>query len=240
MKQDSTGIPTLLSNGKEFNTAKGKAGVLNDHFQSVYTSEDLTNITSIGSSIPIMPSITLSTEEIEALLSKLDTNKTAGPDQIPSYILKHCAHEVAPILQVIYNQSLHSGQLPSDWLTANITPIFKKGNRSCPINYRPISLTSVCCKTLEHIIFHSIMEHLQNNNLLIDNQHGFRAGYSCQIQLILLVEDLLHAMDNHYQIDLILLDFTKTFDKVPHRCLLTKLSYFMVLVVMCTNGLKHG
>ena len=70
------------------------------------------------------------------------------------------------------------------------------------------------------------MEHLQKHNLLIDNQHGFRSGYSCQSQLISLTEDLLHAMDNHHQIDLILLDFTKAFDKVPHRRLLTKLSYY--------------
>ena len=67
------------------------------------------------------------------------------------------------------------------------------------------------------------MEHLQINNVLIENQHGFRVGHSCQTQLISLVEDLLHAMDNQYQIDTILLDFTKAFDKVPHRHLLTKL-----------------
>ena len=70
------------------------------------------------------------------------------------------------------------------------------------------------------------MEHLQNNNLLIDNQHSFRAGYSCQSQLISLIQDLLHAMDNHYQINLILLDFTKAFDNVPCRHLLTKLSSY--------------
>ena len=78
----------------------------------------------------------------------------------------------------------------------------------------------MCCKTLEHISFHSIMEHLQNNNVLIENQHGFRTGHLCQTQLISLVEDLLHAIDNHYQIDIILLDFTKAFDKVVHRHLL--------------------
>ena len=61
------------------------------------------------------------------------------------------------------------------------------------------------------------MEHLQNNNVLIENQHGFRAGHSCQTQFISLVEDILRAMDNQYQIDIILLDFTKASNKVPHR-----------------------
>ena len=83
-----------------------------------------------------------------------------------------------------------------NYTSANITTVFKKSNKNCPTNYRLISLTSVCYKTLEHH-FHSIMEHLQNNNLLnrvlIDNQRGFRAGYSCQSQLISLIQDLLHA-----------------------------------------------
>ena len=95
-------------------------------------------------------------------------------------------------------------------------------NAFCP---RPL-LLSYTLTTLEHIIFHSIMEHLQINNVLIESQHGFRAGHSCLTQLISLVEDLLHVMDNQYQIDIILLDFTKAFDKVPHRCLLTKLLHY--------------
>ena len=143
----------MFSDEKQFNTARDKASVLNIHFQYVFTSEDLSNILSYHSSVSSMPPIIISIEGIEALLTKLDTNKSAGPDQIPSYILKHCAKEVAPILQVIFNQSLYPGQLPSDWLMANIAPAFKKGNQSCPTNYRPISLTSICCKTLEHIIF---------------------------------------------------------------------------------------
>ena len=111
----------------------------------------------------------------------------------------------------------------TEWLTANICPVFKKGSRNMPSNYRPISLTSSCCKIMEHIIFHSIMEHVQHNNILIDNQHGFRSGHSCQTQLISLVEDLSYAMDSGFQIDVILLDFSKAFDTVPHKCLLNKL-----------------
>ena len=135
-----------------------------------------------------------------------------------SYILKSCSAEIAPI-----KQSLNTGELPSDWLTAHICPVFKKGNRSAPSNYRPISLTSSCCKIMEHIIFHSIMDHINTNNILINNQHGFRSGFSCQTQLISLTDDIAYAMDNHYQTDLILLDFSKAFGTVPHRRLLAKL-----------------
>ena len=69
------------------------------------------------------------------------------------------------------------------------------------------------------------MERLQDT-VLIKSQNNFGAGHSCQTQLISLIEDLLCAVDNHYQTDIILLDFSKAFDKVPHRCLLTKLANY--------------
>ena len=109
---------------------------------------------------------------------------------------------------------------------ANIVPIFKKGNRNLASNYRPISLTSTCCKVMEHIIFHFIMNHLVMYNIINNHQHSFRPAHSCQSQLILLTKDMLRAMDVQKQVDLILLDFCKAFDKVPHQRLLTKLKYY--------------
>ena len=79
-------------------------------------------------------------------------NKSPGPDGIHPLVLKHCSHELAPILKVIFTQSLNTGSIPSDWLMANITPVYKKGNKDLPVNYRPISLTSVCSKVMEHVI----------------------------------------------------------------------------------------
>jgi len=84
--------------------------------------------------------------------------KAPGADGIPTRILKLCAAEIVPILTVVFVQSLSSGQIPKDRFTANITPVFKKGDRGDPSNYRPISLTSVCYKILEHIIHRYIME----------------------------------------------------------------------------------
>ena len=114
---------------------------------------------------------------------------------------------IAPVLQVIYSQSYQTGILPSNWLTANIVPVYKKGDKSIPANYRPIPLTSVCCKTMDHIIYHSIIDHLNTYNIINPMQHGFRPGLSCQTQLILHIEEILRAMDQNYQVDLIMLDF---------------------------------
>ena len=116
---------------------------------------------------------------------------------------------------------MNSGVLPSDWLSANITPIYKKNDRTNASNYRPISLTAICCKIMEHIIYHSVMEHLNQYNILNTFQYGFRQGFSCEAQLASVVEDILFAMDNLHQVDLILLDFCKAFDTVPHHRLAT-------------------
>ena len=117
--------------------------------------------------------------------------------------------------------------------------MYKKGNKDLPVNYRPISLTSVCSKVMEHVTYHSIMSHLNRNDVLSGSQHGFRAGYSCSTQLISLIEDLNFHMDHNVQVDMILLDFSKAFDTVPHCCLLKKLS-FITLIIKLFSGLKNA
>ena len=127
---------------------------------------------------------------------------------------------------ILFTQSFNSGELPNDWLTANITPVFKKGDKSNPSNYRPISLTSLCCKLMEHILCHNIMNYLESNHILNDYQYGFRSSHSCQAQLISIIEELQLALDCHHQVDLLMLDFSKAFDTVPHQHLLKKLKYY--------------
>ena len=90
---------------------------------------------------------------------------------------------------MIYGDSLDSGETPDDWRTANVAPIFKKGDRNNPANYRPVSLTSQVCKVLESIIREGVIEHLNNNNLLAEEQHSFREGRSCLSNLLTTLED---------------------------------------------------
>ena len=117
---------------------------------------------------------------------------------------------------------MREGKVTRDWKTATVVPIFKKGQKKDPANYRPVSLTSIPCKMMESIIKDKIMCHLEENGLIRDTQHGFQKGKSCATNLILTLEILTEASDKGIPVDLIYLDFSKAFDKVPHRRLLEK------------------
>ena len=164
--------------------------------------------------------------ELKKLLQKVKTSKAVGPDNISNVILKECAKQLAPGLSEIFQNSVDSGNLPSDWTNANISPVFKKGDVHLAENYRPVSLTSVTCKLLEHIICKHLLTHLENNDILTNLNHGFRSGFSCDTQLLVTLNDLLHFNDEGSQTDVTILDFSKAFDTVPHEELLSKLESF--------------
>ena len=123
----------------------------------------------------------------------------------------------------MYQTSLNSGVVPDDWKTANIFPLFKKGDKNNVENYRPISLTSIACKLLEHIVHSTTMDFLDSNNILTPYQHGFRQGRSCESQLLTTLNDFTKTFNSSGQTDAILLDFSKAFDKVDHKILLSKI-----------------
>ena len=103
-------------------------------------------------------------------------------------IVNELSHTICTPLSIIYNQSIVSGTLPSQWKTANITAIHKKGSKSLASNYRPISLTCIVCKILESIIRDAVMKHMIKNNLLSNKQYDFISGWSTVLQL-------LHVLD---------------------------------------------
>ena len=229
-RKDNSGVQVLKVNDTNITSDRGKADALANQFSSVFTkaSEDDVRPDLPPSPYADMPDIIVSTEGVAKLLRELNTSKAVGPDEIANKALKLAADVIAPILQVIFQQSLDSGILPSDWKKANVTPLFKKGSRSEPSNYRPVSLTSVSCKILEHVIDSQLMKHIENNKILNENQHAFRKGLSCESQLVMTMEDLTNNLDNNITTDIAVLDFSKAFDVVPHGKLIQKLGYYGV------------
>ena len=128
-------------------------------------------------------------------------SKFLGPDSLHPYVLKATAAELSPILTHLFKQSSQCGKVPSQWKHAYVTPMFKKGSKAHPVNHRPISLTSVFCKTMEHIIVSQIMKHQEDQNILTDKQFGFRSKHSYESQLLITINDIAKGIDINLQID---------------------------------------
>ena len=157
--------------------------------------------------------LVITTNGVRNLLMNLNPKKANRPDLLPIRVLKEAASETAPILQVIYSVSLQQGHAPHDWRSANIVPVYKKDDRHCPANYRPVSLTSVSCKLLEHIIYKHIMRHCETHNIIVDIQRGFRSGRSCESQLITAREEIAAWRDKGHNVDVLIMDFSKVLTK---------------------------
>ena len=226
-RKDNVGsAPLKDSQGTVHIDPTRKAEILNEQFSSVFSSPDHRDVELLGDPIPSIARITVTSPGVKKLLLGLNTNKSTGPDGIPAIILKLCSEHLAPVLSLFFQASIDQGKIPDEWKKAHISPIFKKGDPQTASNYRPVSLTSIPCKLLEHIIHSNIMKHFNRFKVLTECQHGFRKFRSCETQLIETCHDFAGTLDAGKQTDAIFLDFSKAFDKVHHGSLLKKLEHY--------------
>ena len=148
------------------------------------------------------------------------TSKSKDPDGIPAIVLKTCAPELALILNRLFQLSYTLGTFPTSWKQAHIFPIPKKGDKSYPINYRPIAITSLISKTMETIITKQLLTLLETNNLLSDQQYGIRKARSTVDLLAYAVHVWSSARESCSESRVISLDISKAFDRVWHKDLL--------------------
>ena len=227
LKKDAMGVAPLLDEGYLVNEGRGKADILNRQFKSVFTTEDTSSVPTMDDTkYPNISPLVITEAGVRKLLEGLNPHKAQGPDQLPPRVLKELASKISKPLTKIYKKSVETGTLPENWRKANITPIFKKGKKCDASNYRPVSLTSVCSKLLEHIIVKHLLSHLNKLKILSPSQHGFRAKMSCETQLVGFVQELAQNMVGGGQTDIVLMDFAKAFDKVAHVRLLRKIHHY--------------
>jgi len=195
----------------------GISDALAEYFESVFVK---------GRSLPTAvessdntQKLKIDIEGVRALLLKLDVRKANGPDDISTYTINFFAKNVPSFtkcIQMIFDKSVATSAIPKDWKCANITPIYKGGDRRKPDNYRPISLTSVLSKVLEHILVSQMWLHITENEILSDKQHT-------TTQLLHVTHNCLKSINNREGLHVVSFDFSKAFDKVSHPLLISKL-----------------
>jgi len=220
-----TGVGSLKSVDGSFVTSNSeKAKLLNDFFGSVCTKDD--GILPLFESKPDLNGldrITVTPIEVASKINKLKTNSSAGPDDLPPIFFKSLVKVLAGPLAMLFNSLLSIGGVPSQWRTALVTPIFKKGSSSDVNNYRPISLTCLSCKLLESVVKDRMMEYLVKNNLITKSQHGFLKKHSTTTNILESLNDWTLKLNNRDSITVAYIDFAKAFDSVCHNKLIYKL-----------------
>ena len=185
----------------------------------MFNKNDYSEVPLLSRSASFMDDIVISKEGVTKLLKGLNPSKALRPDELHPRVIKELAAELGPVFAHLFQKSLDTGEIPKEWSLANICTLYKKGDRALAYNYRPVSLTCVPCKLLEHILCSNIIAHLDKYKLLSDRQHAFRKRHSCETQLTTVINDWAKILDNGGQVDAFILDFEKAFD-IPTRELL--------------------
>ena len=145
-------------------------------------------------------SVKFSTENILPIINKLASNKAHGHDEISIRMLKICGSSVCRLLQIVYKSYLDREKFPQEWKKANVVPVHKKNDKQLVKNYRPISLLPICGKIFERILYNSLFDFLNQNDLISPAQSGFKPGDSCINQLLSITHEIYQSMDEGYEI----------------------------------------
>ena len=202
-----------------------RANIFNEYFASVFTRDDnnLPQFTKRVDSTVKCCDVCFTPAKVLKVLQGLKSKNSHGPDGFPNILLKRLSTALCHPLAFVFQASFRSHVLPASWLHAIVIPVFKKGPTSSTSNYRPISLTCVCCRVMERIINQELLSYLYQHGLISKCQHGFLHKRSTCTNLLESVYDWSIALNNKLTTDIVYIDFQKAFDTVSHQKLLNKL-----------------
>ncbi|NWT73742.1 LORF2 protein, partial [Prunella himalayana] len=221
-----TDVCSLLDEAGDLVTKdEEKEEMLNTFFASVFSDkttcpQDNCPQGLVGGAREQNGPLVIQEEAVRELLGHLDMYKSMGPDGIHPRVMRELADELAKPLSIIYQESWLTGEVPDDWKLANVTPVYKKGRKEDPSNYRPVSLTSVPGEIMEQFIMSAITQHLQDGQGIRPSQHGFMKGRSCLTNLVSFYDQVTQLVDAGEAVDVVCLDSSKAFDTVSHSTLL--------------------
>ena len=224
-RKGSSDLVSLKVNDELLNDDISIANSMNYYFSSVFTIEDQANFPDFDYvTNQKLCNIYCSPAEVAKMLNNLNIYKSPRPDGIPPRILKECSQVLSSPLALLLNTSFSLGQLQTMWKNANITPVYKKGNRNFRENYRQISLTCILCKISEKVVRNGVVDFWSDLDLFNPNQFTYLSGKSTLLQLLECYNDWAQARNCSTPTDVILLGLSKAFDHVPQERLLLKLN----------------
>ena len=215
-------IPTLLDGIRQVSSDKEKADLLNKKFASKFTAPEVTHYPETTDyNLPNLTTFDITEARVRAILETLQVHKACGPDNISARVIKECRNQLAYPLTILFRKSIEEGVFPSRLAEANIVPVFKKGSRNSPENYRSVSLLPLFGKIMERCVFETLLAHVQP--VLTDKQHGFVPRRSCETNLATLLKTAWDSISSGHQLDILYLDYSSAFQSVNHKLLLYKI-----------------
>jgi hypothetical protein len=207
------------------------ANMLQDQFKSVFSSPlsesalseyNFKELHPVNSIAPFK----FSCQHVISAINEMKSSASCTRSNIPSKVFKECKHTICQPLMMFFQKSFDNGVIPLEYKTQVVIPLYKKGKKTEAKNHRPVSLTAHEIKIMERILKTNITEHLDEYNVICENQHGFRSNHSCATQLLSHLNYILSNLIQEDEVDSIYIDYSKAFDKVDHGLLLKKLNCY--------------
>ena len=237
-KKNSNVASIFYHNGNVLSNAKDIANAFNVYFanigknlaseieQNITDNADYTQYVSTPLTETKLQFKCITDNDTQRAIDKLENKSSSGHDGISNKLLKLLKIELSKSLTLIINQMITTGIFPDSFKISKITPLFKKGDVSMLSNYRPISLLPTISKIFERILYNQLYDYFNSNNLLAEEQYGFRTNHSTEYAAVKLVDNVSKEMELGNTPTALYIDLSKAFDTLSFDILLYKLNYY--------------